>query len=105
MSVLETLGWIAAIAAFVTFGAWVIRLAGRFSSDRLMRCPKTGAVTLVGVEEVARPGGNETEPVVQRCELWPERKDCAQTCLERYDETEPGFRINLRALRPFKQQP
>ena len=101
MTVLETLGWIAVIVAFVTFGAWVIRLAGRFSSDRLMRCPETGAVTLVGVQEIARPDGKGTEPVVRRCELWPERKACAQSCLERYEETEPGFRINPHALRPF----
>ena len=101
MTVLETIVWITVIAAFVTFGAWVIRLAGRFSSHRLMRCPETGAVTLVNVQEVARPGGKGTVPVVRRCELWPERKDCARSCLERYDETEPGFRINPHALRPF----
>jgi hypothetical protein len=39
--------------------------------------------------------------VVWRCELWPERKICARSCLVRYKETEPGFRINLHALRPF----
>jgi len=101
MTVLTMLGWIAAISAFVAFGAWVIWLTGRFSTDRLMRCPETGAVTLVGVDEVPRPEGKGTRPVVWRCELWPERKNCAQSCLLRYNETEPGFRINLHGLRPF----
>jgi hypothetical protein len=101
MTILATLGWAVAIAALVTVGAWVIRLAGRFSSDRLMRCPETGAVTLVGVHEITQLDGKGTEPVVWRCELWPERKNCAQSCLARYKETEPGFRINLHALRPF----
>jgi hypothetical protein len=101
MTVLATLGWIVVIAALVAFGAWVIWLAGRFSSDRLMRCPETGAITLVGVHEVTQLDGKGTEPVVWRCELWPEKKNCAQSCLARYNETQPGFRINLHSLRPF----
>ena len=101
MTVLTILGWTVAIVALVAFGGWVMWLAGRFSSDRLMRCPETGAVTLVGVHEVARPDGKGSTPVVWRCELWPQRKDCAQSCLVRYHETEPGFRINIDALRPF----
>lgn len=101
MTVLSMLGWIVAIVVLVAFGGWVMWLAARFSTDRLMRCPETGAVTLVGVREAARPAGKGTKPVVWRCELWPERKDCAQRCLVRYNETEPGFRINLHALRPF----
>jgi hypothetical protein len=101
MTILATLGWIVAIAALVAAGAWVIWLAGRFSSDRLMRCPETGAITLVGVHEATQLDGKGTEPVVWRCELWPERKICARSCLVRYKETEPGFRINLHALRPF----
>ncbi|HEY7658742.1 MAG TPA: hypothetical protein VH881_17910 [Burkholderiales bacterium] len=101
MTILATLGWIVAIAALVAAGAWVIWLAGRFSSDRLMRCPETGAITLVGIHEATQLDGKGTAPVVWRCELWPERKICARSCLVRYKETEPGFRINLHALRPF----
>lgn len=103
MTVLTILGWTVAIVALAVFAGWVMWLSGRFSSDRLMRCPETGAVTLVGVNEVARRDGEGTEPVVWRCELWPERKNCAQSCLVRYNETQPGFRINLHALRPFGQ--
>lgn len=103
MTDLAILGWTMAIAAVVAFGAWVIWLTNRYLTDRLMRCPETGAVTLVRAEEHSRPGGNATKPVVQWCELWPERKDCAQGCLARYDETEPGFKINLYALRPFER--
>jgi hypothetical protein len=101
MTILATLGWIVMIAALVATGAWVIWLAGRFSSDRLMRCPETGAITLVGIHEATQLDGKGTAPVVWRCELWPERKICARSCLVRYKETEPGFRINLHSLRPF----
>lgn len=101
MTVVTIVGWAVAIVALVAFGGWVVWLTNRFSTDRLMRCPETGAVTLVGVDEVSRPDGKGTQPVVWRCELWPERKNCAQNCLVRYGETEPGFRINLHALRPF----
>lgn len=103
MTDLAILGWTMAIATVVAFGAWVIWLTNHYLTGRLMRCPETDAVTLVRVEDVACPGGKATEPVVQWCELWPDRKDCAQGCLVRYEETKPGFKINLDALRPFER--
>jgi hypothetical protein len=65
-----------------------------------MRCPKTGAVTLVGVERTAWRDG-AWAPVVCRCALWPENAGCEQRCLERFEETTAGCPVSLSALRPF----
>jgi len=73
------------------------------SRNRLMRCPETGAVAFVGAEEVSRRDAAAPRVVVRSCEFWPARKDCAQGCLARYDETTPGYRVKLEALRPFER--
>jgi hypothetical protein len=73
------------------------------SRKRLMRCPETGAVAFVGAERVSRREGEAPAVIVRSCEFWPERKDCARGCLARYDETTPGYRVKLDALRPFER--
>jgi hypothetical protein len=73
------------------------------SRKRLMRCPETGAVAFVGAERVSRRDGEAPAVIVRSCEFWPERKDCARGCLARYDETTPGYRVKLDALRPFER--
>ena len=96
-----TLVMLGVIFALVAGAVLVWRMILRVSKDRLMRCPETGAITLVGVEPVAARDG-ESAPVVCRCALWPEQKaNCKQRCLERYEETSAGYPVNLSALRPF----
>ncbi len=75
------------------------------AGKRLMRCPETGAVAFVGAEEIWRSQGKAPVLMVHSCELWPARKDCGRGCLARFDETTPGYRIKLDALRPFDQPP
>lgn len=79
------------------------RLTERALKNRLMRCPETGAVAFVGAERVSRGDGTAPQVIVRSCEFWPERKDCGQGCLARYDEIESGYRIRLDALRPFER--
>lgn len=106
--------WAVGIAAWLAFVVYVYWMARQAWQDRPMRCPETGSVTLVGVEPVSARTGVEGPSVisrqpspelpgltVQRCGLWPERAGCARGCLARYEETLPGFAVNLDALRPF----
>ena len=69
-------------------------------NTRLMRCPETGAIALVNAG-AAHGKSAERGITVKSCNLWPERKDCAQGCLVRYPQTRPGYRVNVEALRPF----
>lgn len=98
---IETAAWIVAIVGLVALGGllrWVIE------RGLIMRCPETGAITLVRIAPAAGGEGLAREVTVRQCDLWPERKDCAQGCLVRYCEATPGFRVNLNALRPFEPQ-
>jgi hypothetical protein len=95
-----TLGMLIVIATVVASAFIVWQIILRVSKDRLMRCPETGAITLVGVECVATRDG-DVKPVVCNCALWPEKAGCAQRCLERYDESSASYPANLSALRPF----
>jgi hypothetical protein len=97
-------GWIVAVVALLAFGGLLYWLIDIVSSDRLMRCPETGSVTFVRVGPAAGGDGNAPEVAVQRCDLWPGKKDCARGCLARYGESAPGLRVNLNALRPFEPQ-
>ena len=94
---IETLGAVIAIAGLLIAGGFMVWINDRFSKDRMMRCPETGAITVVRVGE-----GEGKALAVQRCDAWPERKQCTRGCLARYSETGPGWRINLDALRPFE---
>ena len=94
--------WLAAIAVVVLFGAllwWVVRVLAR---PRMMRCPETGSITFV--QTAPSPGAEASGPgvTVTQCDLWPQRKGCAQGCLDRYRETVPGVHVDLHSLRPFE---
>jgi hypothetical protein len=101
---ITTVVQIAAIAvlalAAVGFIDWLFEGGAR---KRLMRCPETGAVAFVGANAMSRGEGRPVVLMVHSCELWPARKDCARGCLARFEETTPGYRIKLDALRPFDQ--
>jgi hypothetical protein len=98
---IETVGGVLGIAGLVMAGALMVWLIDRFARSRMMRCPETGAITLVRVVPVKAGEGTEPGVRVESCDSWPERKGCAQGCLARYAETGPGVRVNLDALRPF----
>jgi len=98
-----TVAWIAATLALAGGALYVYRLTVRVMGDRLMRCPETGAITLVGVKP-AKPGeGAQRDVAVEHCTLWPEKAGCAQDCLERYHESSSNFPVNTDALRPFQR--
>lgn len=67
-----------------------------------MRCPETGAITLVGVEYASARNGKAPEPTVKRCGLWPGKAACALRCLARYGDTLPDFLDSLKTLEPFE---
>lgn len=96
-------GWAGMIFAAMVIAAVAVWFVRRISSDHLMRCPETGGVAVVDVNLVQ--SANEEVPggVVQQCDLWPERKDCAQGCLVRQSETAPGIPLDLQVLRPFER--
>ena len=94
---IEAVGAGIAIAGLVIAGGLMVWVTDRFSRDRMMRCPETGAITVVRVAV-----GEGKEPAVQCCDAWPARKHCSQGCLARYSESGPGWRVNLDALRPFE---
>jgi hypothetical protein len=102
MSTLEITLWIVGLAAagtvlfFIAWSLWPLRNA------RLMRCPESGSIAYVEVREVWEPGKTAATRTVTRCDLWPLRKPCDRGCLRRYDETAPGRRVNVNALRPFE---
>jgi hypothetical protein len=92
-------GWTIIVLIWLSIGVYVHWLIGPALKDKLMRCPETNAVTLVGVSHSARLGkGSRME--VERCGLWPEKEQCARGCLARYEETPNGLRIDSRGLDP-----
>lgn len=103
MTSLETAAWMLGIAMLATLALVVYRMVTQLRNLTLMRCPETGAVTLVGVEAAPGRAGNAPRLTVRQCDLWPERRNCGRGCLARYPETKPGYRVNLDALRPFER--
>lgn len=100
ITVLAQISAIALLAlAAVVFLNSILEIGPR---KRLMRCPETGAVAFVDANAVSSGAGKAPAVVVHSCEFWPERKDCAQGCLARYDDITPGYRVKLEALRPFE---
>ena len=101
MSDFGVAGWAAGIAVWVAFIVYVIWISRQVWKDRLMRCPETGAIALVGVDHASPGDGSAPMLVVRRCGLWPSRAGCDRGCLARYEESLPGFSPRLSALRPI----
>ena len=95
--------WAVGIATWVAFVVYVIWISRQVWKDRLMRCPETGAIALVGVDYAAPGDGSAPRLVVRRCGLWPSKAGCAHGCLARYEETAPGLPPSLKDLRPIDQ--
>lgn len=103
MTDFATAGWTVLTAGWLALALYVYWIAWRVCKNRLMRCPETGAITLVSIEPASRRAGKAPGVKIQQCGLWPEKMDCAHGCLARYGETSPGYRVNLDALRPFER--
>jgi len=89
------LAGVIAVAIFVAWWLMPVR------ETRLMRCPVTGTVAFVRIEQAPAEVGWPAGPVVHSCDLWPLAKPCYRGCLKRYHETAPGSRVNVESLRPF----
>lgn len=101
MSTLETLVWMAALAAMLVVLLAIVWWLWPLRTGQMMRCPATGSIAFVRVESVRRSADGPPEPRVRQCDLWPLAGPCDRGCLQRYAETE-GTRFNVAALRPFE---
>ncbi len=101
MSTFATAGWIVMAVLWLVVAIYVYRIIRQNGSERLVRCPETGAITLVSISSAAWRDGNGSAPEVRHCALWQDRQDCVQGCLARHPEMSPSYRLNLQALRPF----
>lgn len=99
MSEFAIVVWTVGIIAWGAFALYVIWIARGVWNDRLVRCPETGAVTLVGVEYVSLPAGSAPVLTVRRCGLWPAKAGCSHACVDRYEDSLSGFWASVRALR------
>ncbi len=75
----------------------------RYRKRRLLRCPETGGVATVDIEETlsAGPTGRRLRLRVKNCRLWPERGSCCRGCLIRCSQTWGSYGFDLATLRPF----
>ena len=97
----ETTTWIMTIASLAVFALVLLWLVRVLTRARLMRCPETGSVTFVRIAPAPQGEAKGAGVAVTQCDMWPDRKDCAQGCLARYPEVSPGSRVDLHSLRPF----
>jgi len=98
MSEFAIAAWTIGIVAWAVFALYVIWIARRVWSDRLVRCPEAEAITLVGVEYVSLPAGSAPVLTVRHCGLWPGRATCSRACVERYEDSLSSFWASVRAL-------
>jgi hypothetical protein len=98
----DTTAWMIGVPVLVAFGALMYWLINNVSRSRIMRCPETGSVSTIQAALTAGGGDQAPRLTVTKCDLWPQKKGCAQECLSRYGESSGGFRVNLEALRPFE---
>jgi hypothetical protein len=96
-----TLGWIFIGFIWLAVALYVASLVRQLWKEQLVRCPETGAVTLIRHQQAARSG---MPPVieVERCGLWPDKQACLRTCLLRLRDIPRGLRTDARGLRPFR---
>jgi hypothetical protein len=93
----STIGWILIALIWASIAAYVFWMIGPVWKDKLLRCPDTGAVALVGIRQVMR-AGKAPAIEVDRCGLWPEKQGCDRGCLSQFGETSPGLRVDGRGL-------
>lgn len=81
-TLIATLLGLAALYVLLPVGLDTFR---RFRKKRVVSCPETGRDAEVGVDAfgaaLGSTVGRRRPPSIRECSLWPERKDCPQTCL------------------------
>ncbi len=98
----NTMQWLA-VLAFISVPLAALILVWFVSRGRLVRCPETGGLGLVEVNPA--PEREEHAPArrIRRCDLWPQRQDCAQGCLARHAQATAPYGVDLEALRPIQE--
>lgn len=94
--------WLAALA-FISVPLAALLLVWFVSRGSLVRCPETGGLGLVELEPAAERGAQAPAHRIRRCDLWPQRRACAQGCLVRDGATAVCYGIDLKALRPWQR--
>lgn len=81
----------------------LIKLA-RYRKRRLLRCPETGGVAIVDIEETSLTDqdGGRSYLRVRNCRLWPERRHCGRGCLTRCTLSWGSYGFDLASLKPFE---
>ena len=96
---------VAVPAIWITLTLMALIKLERYRKRKLVRCPESGAISLVGIKEET-PGPDEitARPLlrVKKCSLWPERIDCARGCLNACSTTYGNWRFDLASLAPFE---
>ena len=97
-----TTTWIVTMVILAVFAVVLLSLVRILRRIPMMRrCPETGSVAFVRLATVADPSGKHIGVAVTHCDLWPDRKDCAQGCVARAPETGSGAQVDLDLLRPL----
>ncbi len=74
-----------ALGAFYVLFPVVLTTFLRYRGRRALTCPETGRPAEVGVDAARAAAGSAFGKLalrVKSCSLWPERRGCAQSCLE-----------------------
>ena len=93
--------WLAALA-LVSLPLAGLLLVLTVSRGRLVRCPETDGIGFVDVALSVDARRQEATAGIRHCDLWPQRKGCAEGCLARHPETAARYSVDLKALRPFR---
>lgn len=82
-----------------------LKKLARYHTRRLLRCPETGGVAIVDVDESLSvdTAGSRPQLRVKNCRLWPERMRCGRGCLSRCRETWGSHGFDLASLRPLEE--
>ena len=103
MSGFSIAGWVLLAAIWVLVVIHLCRTLRQVWTELLVRCPETGAVSVIRVRPAGRRDIKSAALEIQHCGLWPGEQDCRRGCLNRFLEASPGYRVNLKSLRPFDQ--
>ena len=79
------IGAIMTLAALFVLTPVTLHVYRRYRDQRALRCPETGRLTSVQIDagKAARSAlFREPKLQIEACARWPERKNCAQRCLD-----------------------
>ena len=90
---ISTTAWVIGAIVWFALLAYILWILGPVWKDRLVRCPETGGVTLVGLQRVITPQGQNIRVV--RCALWPGKRECSRACAASCTELSHGPRAGV----------